>query len=123
MPVNALTIAVAMVMPADGPSLGMPPAGTWMCSVFFSKSSRSMPSSVGVGADPRQGGPGRLAHDLAQLAGEDEVLLALHLGDLDRDDVAADLGHDEARRGAGLVLGLELAVLEARRAEVARRAS
>ena len=76
-----------------------------------------MPSSRGVGPGPRQAGSRRLAHDLAQLAGEDEVLLALHPGDLDGDDVAADLGHDEARRRAGLVLGLELAVLEARRAE------
>ncbi len=89
-----------------------------MWRVFFSNVSRAMPSSRGVGPDPRQAGPGGLAHHLAELAGEDEVLLALHLGHLDRDDVAADLGHDEARRGAGLVLGLELAVLEARRAEV-----
>ncbi len=117
MRVNALTMARAMVMPADGPSLGMPPAGTWMCSVFFSNSSRCDAQLVGVGADPRQAGAGRLAHHLAQLAGEDEVLLARHPGDLDRHDVAADLGHDEARGGAGLVLRLQLAVLEARRAE------
>ena len=71
-----------------------------------------------MGTSPRQTGPGRLAHDVAKLAGEDEVLLALHLGDLDRDDVAADLSHDQARRRAGLVLGLELAVLVARRSEV-----
>ena len=118
MPVKALTIAVAIVIPADGPSLGMPPAGTWMWSVFFSKTSRSMPSCGRVGPDPRQAGPSGLAHDLAELAGEDEVLLAFHRRDLDRDDVAADLGHDEARRGADLVLGLELAVLVARRPEV-----
>ena len=117
MPVSALTMAVAMVTPADGPSLGMAPAGTWMCMVFFSKTSRSMPRSGGVGARPGQAGAGRLAHDVAQLAGEDEVLLALHARDLDRDDVAADLGHDQARRRADLVLGLQLAVLEARRAE------
>ena len=43
--------------------------------------------------------------------------LALHAGHLDGDDVATDLGHDEARRRADLVLGLELAVLEALRAE------
>ena len=43
--------------------------------------------------------------------------LALHPGDLDGDDVAADLGHDEAGRGARLILGLQLAVLEALRAE------
>ena len=118
MPVSALTIAVAMVTPADGPSLGMAPAGTWMWSVFFSNVSRAMPSAAALRPDPGQGGPGGLAHHLAQLAGEDEVLLALHLRDLDRDHVAADLGHDEARRGTGLVLGLQLAVLVARRAEV-----
>ena len=77
----------------------------------------------GVGPDPGQGGPGGLAHHLAELAGEDEVLLALHQGDLDRDDVATDLGHDQARRRARLVLGLELAVLEPRRPEVLARAS
>ncbi len=38
-------MAVAIVMPADGPSFGMAPAGTWMCRVFFSKVSRGMPSS------------------------------------------------------------------------------
>ena len=71
----------------------------------------------GVGTGPRQAGSRRLAHDLAELAGQDEVLAALHPGDLDGDDVAADLGHDQARRGAGLVLGLQLAVLEALRSE------
>ena len=123
MPVNALTIAVAIVMPADGPSLGIPPAGTWMWRVFFSKT-LALDAQLGrVGPDPRQGGPGGLPHHLAELAGEDEVLLAFHLGDLDGDDVAADLGDHEARRGADLVLGLELAVLQARRAEVRPRAS
>ncbi len=45
MPVRALTMAVAIVIPADGPSLGMAPAGTWMCRVFFSNVSRGMPSA------------------------------------------------------------------------------
>ena len=117
MPVSAETIAVAIVTPADGPSLGMAPAGTWMWSVFFSNVSRGMPSSLACARDPRQSGPSRLAHDLAQLAGEDEVLLAFHPGDLDGDDVAADLGHDEPGRRTGLVLALELAVLAARRPE------
>src|SRR6185436_17270547 len=67
---------------------------------------------LGVGSRPRQAGPGGLPHDLAELAGQDEVLLAFHRRDLDRDDVAADFGHYEAGRGAGLVLGLQLAVLE-----------
>ena len=45
-PVRALTIAVAIVIPADGPSFGMPPAGTWMCRVFCSNTSRWIPSSA-----------------------------------------------------------------------------
>src|SRR5204862_246850 len=61
---------------------------------------------------PRQARSSRLTHDLAQLAREDEVLAALHARDLDRDDVATDLGHDEPGRGARLVLGLALAVLD-----------
>src|SRR5450759_266791 len=48
MPVSALTIAVAIVIPADGPSLGIAPAGTWMWRVFFSKTSRSIPSFVAL---------------------------------------------------------------------------
>ena len=118
MPVSAETIAVAMVTPADGPSLGMAPAGTWMWRVCFSNCSRAMPSVGGVRPDPGQRRASGLAHHVAQLAGEDEVLLALHHRDLDGDDVTADLGHDEARGGPGLVLGLQLAVLEARRAQV-----
>ena len=43
---RAHTIAVAIVTPADGPSLGIAPAGTWMCRVCFSNTSRSMPSSA-----------------------------------------------------------------------------
>ncbi len=76
-----------------------------------------------MGADPGQAGPGRLAHHLAELAGEDEVLLAFHERDFDGDHVAADFGHDQAGRGADLILGLQLAVLEALRAEVLVRAS
>jgi hypothetical protein len=114
MPVSVLTIAVAIVIPADGPSLGIAPAGTWMCRVFFSKTSRGMPRW------PRWRGSRRgraTPHHVAQLAGEDEVLLAFHQGDLDGDDIAPDLGHDEARRRPDLVLRLQLAVLPARRPE------
>ena len=120
MPVRALTMAVAMVMPADGPSLGMAPAGhVDVQGVLLEDLARD--AQLGrVGADPGQARPGRLAHHLAELAGEDEVLLALHAGDLDRDDVAADLGHHQARGRADLVLGLQLAVLEARAARGTR---
>jgi len=34
-----------MVMPAEGPSLGMAPAGTWMCTSDFSNSATSKPRS------------------------------------------------------------------------------
>ena len=37
-------MAVTIVMPADGPSFGMAPAGTWMWRVFFSNCSRVIPS-------------------------------------------------------------------------------
>ena len=42
--VAAETRATAMVTPAEGPSFGIAPAGTCMCTSFFSKKSSSMPS-------------------------------------------------------------------------------
>src|SRR5207244_2371347 len=45
-PVRADTIAVAMVTPADGPSLGMAPAGTWMCMAWSLKKPFGTPSSA-----------------------------------------------------------------------------
>ncbi len=42
MPVSSETSAVNMVTPADGPSLGMPPAGTW---TWMSTFSRKLPPS------------------------------------------------------------------------------
>ncbi len=36
-PVTSEQIAVAIVTPADGPSLGIAPAGTWMCRSCFWK--------------------------------------------------------------------------------------
>ena len=40
------TIAVAMVTPADGPSFGIAPAGTWMCMAWSSKNPVGMPNSA-----------------------------------------------------------------------------
>jgi len=42
--VSAEIREVAMVTPADGPSLGIPPAGTWMWMSFFAWKSGSIPS-------------------------------------------------------------------------------
>src|ERR1700737_1369343 len=44
-PVSRLTIAVVIVTPADGPSLGPAPAGTWMWNALSTALS-SMPSSA-----------------------------------------------------------------------------
>ena len=43
-PRSRLTSAVVMVMPADGPSLGMAPAGKWTWNRLPSSCDRSMPS-------------------------------------------------------------------------------
>jgi len=40
--------AVAMVIPADGPSFGIAPAGTWMWISFFSNTVWLMPSSFAL---------------------------------------------------------------------------
>ena len=65
-----------------------------MWSVFFSKIVARDPSSLAWASSGDRLAP--TPHHLAELAGEDEVLLALHRRDLDGDDVAADLGHDQA---------------------------
>ncbi|OGL60935.1 MAG: hypothetical protein A3I72_04360 [Candidatus Tectomicrobia bacterium RIFCSPLOWO2_02_FULL_70_19] len=44
-PVRALAMARAMVMPAEGPSLGTAPSGRWMWMSRFSWKSAGMPSS------------------------------------------------------------------------------
>ena len=44
--VKALTKAVVIVMPAEGPSFGIAPSGTWICTAVFSNTSGLMPSSL-----------------------------------------------------------------------------
>ncbi len=41
--VKTESIAVAMVIPADGPSFGIAPSGTWMCRSWVEKKSSRMP--------------------------------------------------------------------------------
>ncbi len=45
LPVRADTIAVASVMPAEGPSLGVAPSGTWIWMSYFLWNSVSIPSN------------------------------------------------------------------------------
>ena len=59
---------------------------------------------LGARADVGHGGLGGLFHDVAKLSGQDQATVsALHLGDLDGDDVTADFGVDQARRRAHFV--------------------
>ena len=93
---------IAMVIPAEGPSLGIAPSGTWIWMSNF-----SWKSAVGVvhlrpAADVRDRGARRLLHDVAERAGQRQVALALHEARLDHQDLAADLGPGQARRDPDL---------------------
>jgi hypothetical protein len=66
MPVSALTIAVAIVIPADGPSFGIAPAGhVDVQGVLLERLARDA-QVCGMGARPRQARASGLAHDLAE---------------------------------------------------------
>ena len=74
-PDSADTIAVAIAMPADGPSFGIAPAGT--CTWTSRSNTRSsIAEPVGVRPRVRPRGARRLLHHVAELAGEDQVALA-----------------------------------------------
>ena len=45
MPVSTETIAVTMATPADGPSFGVAPSGTWTWMSRFSNNGGSMPKA------------------------------------------------------------------------------
>ena len=79
-----------IVTPADGPSLGIAPAGTWMwmsCSANQSSPSRRdlFPVAAHVGERRLR----RLLHRVAELAGDRQLARARHRGRLDEEDVAA----------------------------------
>ena len=76
MPVTSEAIAVAIVMPADGPSFGTAPAGTWMWTSCSPNQSGSMPELARVRAHPRERGLRGLLHHLAELAGDLQPALA-----------------------------------------------
>ena len=116
---SADTTAEAIAMPADGPSFGIAPAGTWMW-MSRSKSCSSMPSHAGVGPRERPGRPRRFLHDVAELAGQDELALAPHQGRFDEHDVAAGRRVVHAGRDADLVFARHLLGMHARPAEERR---
>ncbi len=48
LPVKRLAIAMVIATPAEGPSLGIAPAGTWTCTSDLANSSGSTPSSAAL---------------------------------------------------------------------------
>ena len=76
------------------------------------------PELLGPCPDVAQPGARRLLHHVAQLAGQDEVVLAVHPSRLDLHDVATGVADHQAGGHADLVLCIQLAVVEAGRAEV-----
>ena len=113
---RADTIEVAIVIPADGPSLGMAPSGTctWM-SRFWWKSGSS--PSCCAGADVAQGRLRRLLHDLAKLSGDGHLALAGHDHGFDPQNVASELGPGKSHGKADFVFFFGPPVMEFRNPE------
>src|SRR6516164_8192012 len=105
-PVSNEASATNMATPALGPSLGMAPAGTWMCTSDFSNRVTSKPRS-GARLRQRERRLRAFPHHLAELAGKDELAAARNPRRLDEQDVApgrrpgkpsGDAGHARAHR-------------------------
>src|SRR6185295_17819060 len=92
--VKAEIIAAAMVMPADGPSLGIDPSGTWTCTSCVSKKSSAIPRSAAWAR----------AYDIAALPRQAQPPLPAHGEGLDEEDVASRGGPGESGRDPDLVL-------------------
>ncbi len=101
LPVKRETSAVYMATPAEGPSLGTAPAGTWTWTSILEKESGSMPSLFGVVLEQGEGGLDGFLHHFADLAGELEGAFAGHLCGFDEEDFAADGSVGEAGDDAG----------------------
>ena len=101
LPRNRLIRAAAIATPAEGPSLGTAPAGTWMCTSVLPNRDGSMSSGRGVAPQVAHGGLGALAHRLAEQAGQGQAPLAGHAGRLDEEDLAAGRGPGQAGGDAG----------------------
>ena len=76
---------------------------------------------IGAAADVGERGLRRLLHDVAELARQDELALALKHGDFSRQDRTADFGPGHARRDADLRLLLRLRLQELHAAEEVRQ--
>ena len=76
-PVSSEASAVAIVMPALGPSFGIAPAGTWTWNVLLSNAVGIDPELLRPRPDGRQRDLRRLLHHVAELPRQDELLAAL----------------------------------------------
>ena len=101
--------------------LGDGPGGDVQVDVVFLEEVAVNAQFLGFGADVAEGGLGRFLHHVAQLPGEDEPLLAGHLGGFHEEHIAAGGSPGQARRhtgdfGAlhhfGVVLGLAQVILQ-----------
>ena len=121
-PRAAETIAVAIVTPADGPSFGIAPAGTWTCRSCLLRNSGCDAQRFGLLPHVTERGARRLLHDAAELPGQRQTAAAArHQHRLDEEDVTARFGPGESRRHAG-TRGAERRLRpEARRTEIVRR--
>ena len=134
-PRAADTIAVAIVTPADGPSLGIAPAGTWMWRSCLAQEIGRDAELARLLADVAERRARRLLHDAAELTGQGQLAGARHQRGFDEEHVAAGLGPghaggDARARGAERVLrpeprrpeiGFDLARVDDRRVVRRRR--
>ena len=110
--VSTETIEVTMATPAEGPSFGVAPSGTWTWMSTLSKVGGMMPSASRARAHVALCRLHQLLHDVAELARGRHAPLAGQGDRLDRQQFAADLGPGEAGADPDQVLVLRLAVAE-----------
>jgi hypothetical protein len=108
MPVSTETIAVAIATPADGPSFGVAPSGTWHVDVALVEH-RRLDAEHRLGprrAHARRTSPPAIDSFITSPSLPVCVMLALagHHDRLDGQQLAADLGPGQARDDADLVL-------------------
>ena len=102
LPVSKEVRAVNMVTPAEGPSLGMAPAGTWIWMSLESKKFSGIFRVLGFGPYVAQRRLGRFLHDLPQLTGQGKAFTPLHARGFDEEDVPSGRSPGQAGGHPGL---------------------
>src|SRR6202163_4732901 len=119
-PVITETIAVTMATPAEGPSFGVAPSGTWTWMSRWPNKGWLDAEGYRARAHVRRRRRDRLLHYVAQVAGHRHAAFAGHHGGFDREQLAADVGPGEPGDDADQGLVLDLAVAVLRHAEIIR---